>query len=64
MISVNTDDPKMFHNSLAQEYMALIEQFQFTEKDIYQLIQNAIHCSWCSQEKKEALHKKLAEYSL
>ena len=33
-ISINTDDPKMFNNSLAEEYMLLVEKKGFTRAEI------------------------------
>jgi adenosine deaminase len=58
-ISVNTDDPKMFNNTLYEEYSSLVENFGFTESDIKKLISNAIKSSWCGSDKKIEMLKKL-----
>ena len=42
MLTVNTDDPGMFHNSLADEYTTLHEKFGFTAPEIRTLILNGI----------------------
>ena len=45
-ITINTDDPGMFHNHLTDEYIGLIEHFQFAPEEIRKLILNALECSW------------------
>ena len=45
-ISINTDDPGMFHNSMAEEYEILISKFDFKRLEIKQLILNAVQSSW------------------
>lgn len=54
-ISINTDDPKMFGNSLAEEYQLLTEQHGFSHAEIQQLILSAIATSWLSDAKKQQL---------
>lgn len=63
LVSVNTDDPKMFNNSLEDEYTALIEVFGFGFTDIVKLIKNAINSAWCDDETRQKLFKELDEYS-
>lgn len=55
LVTVNTDDPKMFHNSLAEEYAALISQLAFTRDDIRQLVHNAVEVSWLPEARKTRL---------
>ena len=45
-ISINTDDPGMFHNNLAAEYAGLMDCFGFTPDEIRGLVLQAIHASW------------------
>lgn len=45
-ISVNTDDPGMFHNSLAAEYAALMDCFGFSPEEIRSLVLQALDASW------------------
>jgi adenosine deaminase len=54
-VTISTDDPKMFGNSLAQEYRALYEELGFSTKDIQRIILNGIAASWLKQEDKKAL---------
>jgi adenosine deaminase len=54
-ITVNTDDPKMFNNSLAEEYRLLVEQFGFSRDEVRSLILQGISASWLSAEKKQTL---------
>ena len=45
-ISINTDDPGMFHNSLAAEYAALMDCFGFSPEEIRSLVLQAVGASW------------------
>jgi adenosine deaminase len=54
-ISINTDDPKMFGNSLAEEYMMLVEEKGFTPGEIKKLVLGAIDMSWMPEEKKRQM---------
>jgi adenosine deaminase len=45
-ISINTDDPGMFHNAMAEEYAVLMEHFDFTGDEIRQLVLNALAAAW------------------
>jgi adenosine deaminase len=52
LVSVNTDDPKMFGNSLAEEFQLLEQVFHLNRKDIKTLTSNAIRASWLPQDEK------------
>jgi len=54
-VTINTDDPKMFGNTLAQEYASLMNMFGFTKNEIKGLILKAIDSSWLSSNEKLAL---------
>lgn len=51
-VTINTDDPKMFGNSLAQEYALLMAQFDFSKTQIKELIMAAIDASWLAPDEK------------
>ena len=53
--SINTDDPKMFGNSLADEYLALQTQLGFSRAEIESVILQGIRTSWLSNEDQEEL---------
>jgi adenosine deaminase len=55
LVTVNTDDPKMFGNSLAKEYQLLVERLGFSQDEIRKLIMNAIQASWLPDEQKADL---------
>jgi adenosine deaminase len=57
-VTVNSDDPKMFHNSLAEEYRLLVECLGFTRQDVRSLILNGIRASWMAEEQKHALRQE------
>ena len=55
LLSINTDDPSMFGNSLAEEYRLLEEQLGFTRDDIRALILSAIESAWLPAARKHEL---------
>ncbi|HEX7586823.1 MAG TPA: adenosine deaminase [Anaerolineae bacterium] len=57
VVTINTDDPQMFGNSLAEEYRLLEEKLGFSRREICTLILNGIQSSWLSEEKKSQLKK-------
>jgi adenosine deaminase len=60
LITVSSDDPKMFGNSLAQEYAILEKELGFSPAEICRLIENAVRASWLTEDKKAALIQKLS----
>jgi len=55
LLSVNTDDPKMFGTSLNREYELLEQECGFAKKEIYSLILLGIESSWLPAERKLSL---------
>lgn len=62
LVSVNTDDPKMFNTTMEKEYTSLIETFNFDLSDIFNLAQNSIKSAWCSENRKIKLKNELNQY--
>jgi adenosine deaminase len=58
-VSVNTDDPKMFGNSLAEEFQLLEKTLRFSRKDIKRLTSNAIRASWLRQDEMSRLEQRV-----
>ncbi len=59
--SINTDDPKMFGNSLAEEYALLVERHGFTREEIKALILKSIETSWMPAGNKQLMAKSFME---
>jgi adenosine deaminase len=55
LVTVSTDDPKMFDNSLALEYELLERELSMTRDEIRTLILNGVRASWLSQTHKTEL---------
>ena len=55
LVTVNTDDPMMFNNSLAQEYRLLVERLGFSPDVVRNLILNGVRASWLPDERKGAM---------
>jgi len=60
VVTVNTDDPAMFGNSLADEYLGLMEVFHFSRDEIRALILQAVRASWLTETEKLALSGSLS----
>jgi adenosine deaminase len=55
MVTISTDDPAMFGNSLAEEYQLLEERLGFSRDDIRTLLLNGIKASWLPQNRKQEM---------
>jgi len=55
LVTINTDDPKMFGNSLAEEFMLLEQVLGFSHDDIRTLILNGIRASWMPEAQQVRL---------
>ena len=58
-LSVNTDDPKLFNNSLAEEYLALHTELGFTTAEIHSLIEDGVRSSWLPLERQAELLERI-----
>jgi len=58
-VTVNTDDPKMFGNSLAEEYRLLESRLGLTREEVRGLIEQAVAASWLPPERKVTLLEQL-----
>lgn len=52
MVTLNSDDPTMFHTTLAREYHLAYEHFGFTADELRELARNSFEASFLSPEKK------------
>ncbi len=57
-VTINTDDPGMFHNTLADEYLMLHQTFGFTPTEIQGLVLNALDASWRPEAKTTDLRDR------
>lgn len=55
LVCINTDDPKMFHNSLADEFWQLHTQLGISADDVRTLILNGVKASWLPDDQKQDL---------
>ncbi len=58
-VTVNTDDPAMFGNSLAGEYRALVSELGFSREDVRRLVLNAVDSCWLADREKHELTEAL-----
>jgi aminodeoxyfutalosine deaminase len=52
MITFNTDDPAMFHTSLAREYQLAQDVFGFSDEQLREIARNSFEASFLPAEKK------------
>lgn len=63
-ISVNTDDPKMFGNTLAEEYEQLMTTFHLTFNEVVGLIRDSIQTTWLNDKDKTRLLEEFRNHTL
>ncbi len=59
LVTINTDDPKMFGNSMAMEYQTLAQVFGFSVSDIRKLVNNAVQACWLDETNKHQLAEEI-----
>jgi adenosine deaminase len=57
MVTVNTDDPAMFHCSLAGEYDVLVSRFGLDLGAVRRIAANAIEASWAPEATRQRLRR-------
>lgn len=55
MVTVNSDDPALFHSDLQQEYESARENFGFTNEHLREMAANSIEASFLPAERKVML---------
>ena len=55
LVTVNTDDPAMFGNTMAEEFQLLEERLGFSRDELRTLILNGIKASWLPENRKQAM---------
>ncbi|MDR3747728.1 MAG: adenosine deaminase [Acidobacteriota bacterium] len=53
LVTLNTDDPDMFHTTLAREYQIAHQVFGFSDDEIRQLAKNSFRASFLPEGKKQ-----------
>jgi adenosine deaminase len=61
LVTVSTDDPKMFGNSLAREYGMLREVFGFTPEEIRRVEENSVKASWMDAGKQRRILRRMRD---
>jgi adenosine deaminase len=61
LVTVNTDDPKMFGTSLAQEYLLLETELGFASDEIQTIMLNAVRASWLPEVRKNELAQSVRD---
>lgn len=59
LVSLNTDDPEVFHTSLTSEYFLAAELFGFSADDLETIMLNGIRASFMAEDLKEEKIREL-----
>ncbi|MDR3686516.1 MAG: adenosine deaminase [Coriobacteriia bacterium] len=63
LVTLNSDDPKMFQTSLADEYRQLEEACGWTRSELRRLSLNAVEASWLPVERRASLSAEFQSWS-
>ena len=58
-VTINSDDPPMFDTTLTDEYLRIVDAFDFDIERVKQLVLNGVCASLLSSEAKEVLEKNI-----
>ena len=61
-ISLNSDDPAVFHTSLAWQYRIALVKMGMNQYDLYQSNLNAINAAFCDDETKQQIRQQIHEF--
>lgn len=54
-VTIGSDDPAIFNTTLTDEYLKIADAFGYDERDVVQLVMNAVHASLLDPEHKTLL---------
>jgi len=60
LLSINTDDPMMFGNALAEEYLRLMKEKNMTMEEIRTVMLNAVTMSWMPDRQKKQWRARIS----
>jgi adenosine deaminase len=60
-LTISTDDPKMFNNSLAEEYALLESRLGFSRTEVRGLVLSSLEHSWLPDSEKASMMKEFRE---
>ena len=61
-ISLNSDDPGLFGNSIGREYQIAHDEFNFTPRELMDVSGDAVDFSFAPPDVKAALHQKIQDF--
>ncbi len=61
VVTVNSDDPTMFHTTLSDEYLVLLRDLGFTAEELKTLSLNGVDASFLPEAEKSGLRAKFEE---
>ena len=57
-VTINSDDPYMFGNTLSEEYYALFQDLNFTERELIDIARNGFEIAlWEGEEKDRCIEE-------
>jgi adenosine deaminase len=62
--SFSSDDPAVFHTSLAWQYRVALAKMGMSRQDVFVSIMSAIDAAFCSDKEKNRLREALKDYAV
>ncbi len=62
LVTINSDDPTMFNQTLTDEFQFICDQYAFRADDLVRLTHYALKASFFMPDIKTSLHKKIEEF--
>ncbi len=60
-VTINSDDPPMFNTTLTDEYLKIVEAFDFDLETIERLVMNAVNATLLPQSRREIMAREFSE---
>lgn len=62
LVTINSDDPKMFGYSLSDSFRKVVDVYRFNAEEVKMLLLNAVKTAFCNADMKQILEKKILRY--
>jgi len=61
LVTVNSDDPSLFHTDMNNEYITLHKELGFSVKELYQISMNGLKTAFIDEDKRDRLRHQLSK---
>jgi adenine deaminase len=61
-VTINCDDPAYLSSDICENFLEVVETFNWTKLDILKVIQNSVEASFMSEQEKNQFNQNLKEF--